>query len=91
MGVAPGAPNPGLGGVTGEGEGDGDGVGLGGVAGLEKLRLPRLPDEPPPPALAQALVSMARLAANRSRTVRTMAAEILDLHLIVFSPSESTN
>jgi hypothetical protein len=33
------------------------GEGLDGALGVEKLRLPRLPYEPPPPTLAQALVS----------------------------------
>lgn len=33
------------------------GEGLDGMLGVEKLRLPRLPDEPPPPARAQALDS----------------------------------
>jgi hypothetical protein len=35
------------------------GDGLDGVLGVEKLRLPRLPDEPPPPALAHAVDSRA--------------------------------
>jgi hypothetical protein len=33
------------------------GEGLDGMLGAEKLRLPRLPEDPPPPALAQALDS----------------------------------
>jgi len=49
--LEPGVPNPGL-------EGDGPGEGLeGGALGAEKLRLPRLPEDDPPPARAQALDS----------------------------------
>lgn len=39
-----------------------------GALGDEKLRLPRLPDEPPPPALAQAVDSTMVENANNNRT-----------------------
>ncbi len=53
--------------------GDGDGDVLGGMLGDEKLRLPRLPDELPPPALAHAALSSTMLIPKIRTTERTRA------------------
>ncbi|MEM5790146.1 MAG: hypothetical protein AAGU11_22745 [Syntrophobacteraceae bacterium] len=74
---APGEPGKGVGlgvPIPGGLAGWGDGDGLEGMAGLEKLRLPRLPDDPPPPARAHALDSRTTLSANRAKTVNAIAA-----------------
>jgi len=54
------------------------------MLGDEKLRLPRLPEELPPPALAHALVSMATLSVKieSTKTAKTM----LTFLLMLFAP-----
>jgi len=73
----PGA-NPGFGLIPGVG----DGVLDGGIDGAEKLRLPRLPDEPPPPALAQAEFSSVAHRIIHSTVKRIKAPSALFVLLI---------
>ena len=63
--------------------------GLDGIFGVEKLRLPRPPDDPPPPALAQALDSIRVNAPNRSTTKnRVLRCSLLGfLIVLLFSCS----
>jgi hypothetical protein len=49
------------------------GVGLEGELGVEKLRLPRLPDEPPPAALAHAVDSRA-IQITKHREIKSPVA-----------------
>jgi hypothetical protein len=70
-GVDPGVPN----GLLEEG--------LDGVLGAEKLRLPRLPEEPPPPALAHALDS--RTIQNTKHSEIKSPRETYNLFLVFIS------
>ena len=60
------------------------------MLGLEKLRLPRLPMEPPPPARAHALDSIDVAANKRNMLVKIMTRCIGDLIFMAhFSPVET--
>jgi len=78
-------------GADGREPGLGPGLGAGGCDGWEKLRLPRLPDELPPPARAQATVSMkTKLAVNTmakiTKTAFHFGAISIDMNPPQFDP-----
>jgi hypothetical protein len=95
-GLLPNMPDEGWPGVWGiPGLGDEYGVlgedGLDGMLGVEKLRLPRLPMEPPLPARAQALDSMKPARHKNNNVDKTIPAKTIFFIIFILHPPRDSS